>query len=299
MIIIPISGGLGNQLFQYAFCIELGNYISKIYTTDYFIKRDYAHNGYELKDVFNIHLRTNFCIDLLMRLIRKMLIFKHWYIVKIMFFLLKLTGVHFYEENESFKLDFTVFAKRGRINILLGYWQSEYFFEKSMDKVRTVFCFNPTLLSLKSKEALYRITHSQSVSIHIRRGDYLNEKHKNTTGSVCTLKYYNLAIDLITDKVVNPFFYVFSDDIQWCKENINIPNVEFISWNNKEDSWQDMFLMSACQHNIIANSSFSWWGAWLNRNKDKIVIAPAGYIYLYNKNIHTVPSNWIKLEIGK
>jgi len=295
MIIIPISGGLGNQMFQYAFCIELEKYNSKIYTTDYLIKREYAHNGYELKAIFNIDLRTNFCVDLLIRLIRKLLIFKNWYIVKVIFRIMKLGKMNLFLEDEIYKLDISHVTKESQINVLWGYWQSEYFFKRSMDKIRTIYSFNHSLLSSETKEALGRIKHTQSISIHIRRGDYLFEEYKDSFGSVCSIKYYNSAIELITGKIKNPFFFVFSDDIQWAKENINIPNVEFISWNKKENSWQDMFLMSECKHNIIANSSFSWWCAWLNRNIDKIVIAPVGYLYAYDKNICTIPANWISI----
>ena len=295
MIIVPISGGLGNQMFQYAFSIELGRVRRKIYTTDYLIKRDYAHNGYELKTIFNLDLKTNIYIDMLIRLIRKLLIFRKWHIVKVAFRLMELCGVDLYEEKECSGLDLTYLTNGHRTKVLLGYWQSEYFFKNSMDKIQTMYRFNHSLLSIKTKEVLYKITHTQSVAIHIRRGDYLSEANKGGIGSVCTLKYYNRAINLITDKIVDPFFYVFSDDIQWARENIRIPNMEFISWNKKEDSWQDMFLMSECKHNIIANSTFSWWGAWLNRNINKIVVAPSGFLYPDDGGVNIYPSNWIKL----
>jgi hypothetical protein len=297
MIIVPLCGGLGNQMFQYAFSMELEKYRSRIYTTDYFIKRENAHNGYELKAVFNIDLKSDRYIDLLIRFIRKLRIFKNWHIVKVFFFLMKFGKINLYEESEFFQLDPTRLSKESQINVLTGYWQSEYFFIESMDKVRAVFSFNYPLLSTKTKEALFRIKQTQSVSIHIRRGDFLSEKNRNTVGSICKLNYYKSAIDLITDKTDYPFFFIFSDDILWAIENFTIPNVEFISWNKKEDSWQDMFLMSECKHNIIANSTFSWWGAWLNRNMEKIVIAPSGFTYFYdnNKNIKTIPEDWIIL----
>jgi len=297
MIIVPMCGGIGNQMFQYVFSIELEEYKTKIYTTDYLIKRENAHNGYELRNVFNIDLKTFFCIELFIRLIRKLRIFRNWYVVKIIFRILKLVRINICEEHEYFIFNATHLSQKFCINGLFGYWQSEYFFKQSIDKIRTVYSFNHSRLSKETKEALYRINQTQSVSIHIRRGDYLSKELKNTFGNVCTLNYYYSAMDLITEKVDNPFFFVFSDDIQWAKENITIPEVEFISWNKNEDSWQDMFLMSECKHNIIANSTFSWWGAWLNRNKDKIVIAPSGFLYLYDndKNINTIPENWIKI----
>ena len=295
MNIVTISGGLGNQMFQYAFCTELEQYSSKIYTTDYLIKRENAHNGYELKNVFNIDLRTKWGVNLLIRLIRKLLLFRNTYIAKTVFRLLKFVRINLILEDENFKLDIANITKKHRINILWGYWQSEYFFKNSIDKIRRLYCFNHSLLSLKTREVLCRIKDTQSVSIHIRRGDYLLDEYKDTLGSVCTLKYYHLAIDYINAKIENPFFFVFSNDIEWAKENIVMPNVEFIFWNKNKDSWQDMFLMSECKHNIIANSTFSWWGAWLNRNRHKMVIAPAGYLYPYKTNLQTIPSDWIRI----
>ncbi len=116
-----------------------------------------------------------------------------------------------------------------------------------------------------------------SVSVHIRRGDYLAESERRMDG-ICDMQYYAQAIRMIRERVKNPRFYFFSDDILWCKENLkmNMNDAVYIDsemFQNYED-WYDMYLMSRCKHNIIANSSFSWWGAWLNDNEGRIVIAP-------------------------
>ena len=135
-----------------------------------------------------------------------------------------------------------------------------------------------------------------SVSLHIRRGDYLLPENRELFGGICTLDYYRRAIDYILDKVKNPFFFIFSNDIVWVKENMNISNSLFITWNSGKDSWQDMFLMSKCKHNIIANSTFSWWGAWLNKNPQKIVISPSRFFNVSN-NSDIVPDTWTSIQV--
>ncbi len=137
-----------------------------------------------------------------------------------------------------------------------------------------------------------------SVSLHIRRTDFKNTK-SNTTHGICSLEYYGEAVKFISNKLVDPHFFVFSDDINWAKENLNLPyKLTFISGNSGDKSYIDMQLMSVCKHNIIANSSFSWWGAWLNSNMNKIVIAPRMWFFNKELNIQTndlIPDEWIRM----
>lgn len=139
-----------------------------------------------------------------------------------------------------------------------------------------------------------RIIETNSVSIHIRRGDYLSEINQGLYGGICTEMYYAKAITYICNKIDQPSFFVFSNEIDWVKNNVDIPNPTYIDFNNGADSWQDMFLMSQCKHNIIANSSFSWWGAWLNRNTNKIVITPSRFINL-EEDSDIIPDAWIRI----
>ncbi|OAV72399.1 Glycosyl transferase family 11 [Bacteroidales bacterium Barb6] len=161
--------------------------------------------------------------------------------------------------------------------------------------LRKSFQFNRSLLSHKTNNILPDIESSQSVSIHIRRGDYLQGDNINVFVNLCASSYYKNAIHYIEENINNPSFFVFSNDIDWVKNNMDIPNATFVSWNKKEDSWQDMFLMSMCKHNIIANSSFSWWGAWLNNNEDKIIIALSRFLTTCENN-DLIPKEWITLE---
>lgn len=118
------------------------------------------------------------------------------------------------------------------------------------------------------------MSRENSVSVHIRRGDYLLRKHSKIHG-LCSLEYYLQAIQFIKSKSKDPVFYFFSDDIPWARENFCNPSYKFVDCNSGSNSCLDLYLMSQCKHNIIANSTFSWWGAWLNRNKEKIVVAPS------------------------
>ena len=132
------------------------------------------------------------------------------------------------------------------------------------------------------------------ISLHVRRTDILDPK--NPYGGICDIDYYKQAESLIKQKVGIPSFFVFSDDIAWCKNNLNFINPIYFVSNPKIPDYEELILMSSCKHNVIANSSFSWWAAWLNRNPEKIIIAPKKWIKR-NEKIHkdTVPSEWIRI----
>ena len=137
---------------------------------------------------------------------------------------------------------------------------------------------------------MQKIMESNSVSLHIRRGDYLDNDINCSLG----LPYYNEAIKFINTNISNPSYFVFSDDIEWAKENIKQEQMEFIGWNKGGNSYIDMQLMSSCKHNIIANSSFSWWAAWLNSNPDKKIAAPQQWMRHLQKKAGIIPKGWIQ-----
>lgn len=166
------------------------------------------------------------------------------------------------------------------------------------DETHKAFTFNSSLYNEKTKAILEQIDNDENaISIHIRRGDYLEPKHWKTTGSVCQLPYYLNAIAEINKRATQPSYYVFSDDIAWAKENLSLQGATFIDWNKGAESWQDMMLMSHCRHHIICNSTFSWWGAWLNPRKNKTVIVPEHWFqHCETPNIY--PPGWIKVPIN-
>ncbi len=174
-----------------------------------------------------------------------------------------------------------------------GYWQSEKYFKNIKDEI--IKSFTPIHdISEKAKQYIKEIENSNSVSLHVRRGDYVdNTMFKGSGLTITEMPYYKDAIEFINSKVENPKFFIFSDDIAWCKENFEfLEDKTFI--DDTKSAIDDMVLMSRCEHNIIANSTFSWWGAWLNRNKNKIVIAPKVW-YKTNHELHLAPKEWIKL----
>lgn len=177
-----------------------------------------------------------------------------------------------------------------------GYWQSEKYFKKIESTIRADFSFTLPQ-GEKDKEVSNLISKSNSVSIHIRRADYVTDANANKTLGTCSIEYYAKAVDLLAQKVTDPHFFVFSDDHEWVKQHItiNYPAV-YVDHNNADTNFQDMRLMASCKHNIIANSSFSWWGAWLNGNPDKIVIAPKQWFADTSKNdSDLIPSTWTRI----
>lgn len=291
MKIIYIFDGLGNQMFQYAFYKKMKKIYKNVYGNIDTFKRDVKiHNGYELKRIFNIDIEEkNIIFDNFFSRVRlkKVNLFQ-----KIIHKLLKKINLIMYIEdwNESIERKL---KKKGRI-YYTGWWQSENFFKDISDEIRQDFSF-PNFTSKKNLEVLEKIQSSTSISIHIRRGDYLKDKG---LGGLAPLEYYQRAIEYIKEKVNNPYFFIFSNDIEWCKKNLNLANCCYIDWNKGEESYRDMQLMSLCKHNIIPNSTFSWWSAWLNDNPNKIVIAPEKWFNdCTNMNYsNIVPETWIKIK---
>ena len=195
-------------------------------------------------------------------------------------------------KDQQFNFFADLYGKEGEDNYYRGYWQSYKYFESISQIVKSHFVF-PSFTESKNI-TMYSFIESnknRTVSIHVRMGDYVNHK---SLGEVCTLDYYRKAILKIEEKIQNPIYIIFSNDIVWCKENFKLSNVEFVDWNSGELSFRDMQLMSLCNNNIIANSSFSWWGAFLNSNKYKTVIAPKTWT---KEDVaeDLIPKDWYRL----
>jgi len=252
---VKISDGLGNQLFQYAtarsLCIK-----NKI---PYLLLNTESFKNNNLGRQFGLN---NFPVagriiqnDFIKKLLRKNT--KYNRIISICPFYKSIS-------EKGLKLQ-QLSEKTGLLTSLQGYWQSEYYFKD----IRAILLEELVPLNLPSFPDW--INNKNTVAVHVRRTDYLSE---NTHGAL-NEKYYKNAMHFIQDKVSNPLFIFFSDDIIWCKENFTNSNIFFCEdevWNK---DYLQLFLMSKCAHQIIANSSFSWWGAWLNDNPEKIVIRPA------------------------
>ena len=292
MVNIILSGGLGNQMFQYAAAKALARRLdtSLYIDTQTFLKDNTRATArrFEL-DIFKINYSSRTTI-------------KSRFLVKSYPFIQKHRGLFqkFGFLTDTYAILYQpVFETIGGNITMFGYYQNEQYFDNIASEIRNDFSFkNP--LAGKNLELSEKIRSGKSISIHVRRGDYLTNKHAISNFVTCDIDYYKKAVEYILGKIDSPEFYVFSDDPVWVKNNVNFVNhpVSYIDWNNGSDSYIDMQLMSMCKHNIIANSSFSWWGAWLNPNTDKTVMAPDKWFQDKKKNDlldNFYPKGWIKI----
>ena len=161
---------------------------------------------------------------------------------------------------------------------LVGYWACEKYYADILERLRSEICFPSCAnaeLDDKNKTMMNKMEQTQSVSVHIRRGDYLEGANCALYGNICTEEYYDAAIAHMKEKFPSAKFFFFSDDISYVREHYQSDDYEMIDWNHGKDSFYDMMLMSRCKHNICANSTFSFWGARLNPCKNKIMIRPS------------------------
>lgn len=286
MVIVKMSGGLGNQMFQYAL-------YRKIQQTGKAVKLDLssfqdknAFRRFSL-DIFPIEYQTANLEEC-----RKLGECSYRPVDKIR---RKMFGLKesYYQEDldkgyqpEILEMD-PVY--------LDGYWQCERYFQDIREKILEDYTF-PKKISIESSRLQERIKNTESVSIHIRRGDYLDAANYKIYGNICTVEYYQSAISRMRKLCEKPNFYLFSNDSEWAKEIFgDTEDITIVEEDKERPDYEDMFLMSRCKHNIIANSSFSWWAAWLNQNENKRVIAPVKWF-----NNHSVTDvicdDWIRID---
>jgi hypothetical protein len=180
-----------------------------------------------------------------------------------------------------------------------GYWQKAKYYETAREEILRAFSFHP-IVDTQNNDALKFIAGGETSSIHVRRGDYVGHP---IFGNICTVEYYKHALQaLSTNAPTCRRLLVFSNGIEWTRTVLYdaFPDFEvmFVNCNNGKESYRDMHLMSKCHHNIIANSSFSWWGAWLNANPHKVVIAPSKWRNS-DDNMDIVPNSWLRISIGE
>lgn len=295
MIIIKLMGGLGNQMFQYAFGrylafkhdVNLKLDVSQLNDTSFSTEHTIREYGL---NVFSI--APEIAKEQVLKSYRRN---KAGKIIDMFFLYLpfKMNGLYIREPHFRF---FKKALNAPRSAYLDGYWQSEKYFIKIRGQLLDEFSLAAPL-SEESKKIVEKIQSNNAVSVHVRRGDYLSIASNKKLFGTCDERYYTMAMDKISKSVAEPRFYVFSDEPEWFRENIRTSfPVEYVTHNAGRNSYQDLYLMSICKHNIIANSSFSWWGAWLNRNTEKIVIAPKNWFENNAKNIQDlIPESWIKL----
>ena len=289
MDVVVIFNGLGNQLSQYSFYLAKQKYCKNC--TCIFDSRGVNnHNGFELNRLFGIEIPNTIKNRILYWLFQ----LKKRKIVSSLLSLLKIRIIK--EDNKYlFNEDLLVKSPLG-INFYWGGWPSEKHFKAIEKEVKGTFSFpNSEEDEVFNKMKTEIEKNPTSVSLHIRRGDYLKKTNSiYQFGGVATDDYFKKAIQYTIKHINNPSFYVFSDDINWCREHFIGNEYHFVDCNNGLNSWRDLYLMSLCRHHINSNSTFSWWGAWLCEYDDKIVITPEEYI----KDLSTpdvYPADWIKL----
>ena len=180
---------------------------------------------------------------------------------------------------------------RGSI-YLTGYWQSYRYFEDAADLIRAEI--RPAWpLSDANRAWLARIEAANAVCLHVRRGDYLD--HRGESPLLCARSYYDAALAHVRRSLPDAQIFVFSDDIAWCRETFAAAGFSFVDSNGADDAADDLRLMAACRHHVIANSSLSWWGAWLARHPGQVVIAPQPWLPDVSSDRDLLPAHWIRL----
>lgn len=267
MIIVNLMGGLGNQMFQYACGVALSAKTGEnvVYATDIFGQQS-TFNGFELVTAFGLTPQIATPSDLRRVLGRvgsppyvRRAVMKYERLAALM------PGAAIFELNFAFEHDLA--AKLSKGGYLHGYWQSERYFEDVAQQVHQAFGFSGV------EQTALEVTEKINVSLHVRRGDYMNV---GSVHAACDAAYYHSALEAMGLPKQDIVLHVFSDDADWARQEISSlhPDCRIIRGNEGANSYKDMYLMSKCDHHIIANSSFSWWGAWLNQSPKKKVVAP-------------------------
>ena len=297
MIVVKIWAGLANKMFQYSLYLTLKNRglkvccDSKTYSPP--LKREFEDS--HLKKIFkNIEFDEVDCsylkeknYPLSQSVFDKL---RRWIFKKFRFRI-------FFDKNyffeDEYKFNPQIFCSGERY--LVGFWQSEKYFIDIKEKILHAFEF-PKITDEKNIALFKDISNTNSVAVHVRKG--LDYKKKSVEGT-CTVEYYKNCFELLKARVSNPKFYIFSDNFGWCKKNLSFFDAIYVDWNQNKGSMNyiDMQLMSNCSHNIIANSSYSWWAAWLNRNQKKLVLAPKNW-YSSDSNLldtDLIPKAWTRI----
>ena len=273
MIAVRISGGLGNQMFQYAFARALQTRGNRVYMHWHPHHSKSEHNGFELDRVFQTQLSDRIPIVSQSPLTRG----QAWWQRKTA------------RKREVHELNFQAHFLETQAGYLDGYWQTEQYFESIRDKICADFEFKP-LMGSKNLELQQQLTQSETCSIHIRRGDYVGHPE---LGGICDKAYYNSALKELYARDPHCPLIIFSDDIEFSKDLFQgLTRVQFCDWNRGSDSWMDMALMCSCTYHIIANSSFSWWGAWLAKS-GRLTLAPKVWSSKFKPQTELCPNNWI------
>lgn len=275
MILVQIKGGLGNQLFQYAAGRALAERLNvslELDTTFYDnTPEDSTPRTYELDKLqISASVLPSYKVE-------------KWRGVKV---------------RESYYPLITPFLKKSGNYYLRGYWQSESYFKKIAPTIRQELTFRKPLNGLLFDQLRKEIQDSESISLHFRRGDYISNPKVNAYHGALPLSYYQEAVNFLQKRLDAPKLFLFSDDMVWVKQNFYSTLPTIYVDESDEEQHSDFRLMTLCKHHIIANSSYSWWAAWLNANPNKKVVAPKLWspnIKVQRQSLKMIPKEWIRI----
>lgn len=290
MIIIKLQGGLGNQLFQYAYGLKISLLLGQNFYLDTSLlsgdrigvtPREFELYPYKISAAVISNDDS-----------KSIGIVKSPYFIKILTrFNLAFRNCKYFNEKKfnifDMELDDPNFSF-----VFEGYWQGEKYFNEVQNELREQigsYQLHPSANSLK-----HEMLNCNSVALHVRRGDYISNPKAAKFHALCGLSYYKSAMDLIVQHIDFPHFYIFTDDPEWVSVNLSSKHpLKIVSGLANLTHHDELSLMSSCRHNVISNSSFSWWGAWLNPNPDKTVIAPKVWHKTNKVNDDLLPKDWI------
>lgn len=298
-IVVGLSGGLGNQLFQYAMgrALSLRSGIPLVLDLAWFDQvkgrndgtttiRSYALAPFELKAATQcVGLHQTQELGFIGRVFRRL-------------------GRHLPRRQmgkrvrfeRGFAFDPSALQERAPV-WLEGYWQSHKYFDDCAGILRQELG-RPRAASTPTLEMLEKISRCDAICLHIRRGDYVSNKHAAATHGICDLDYYAAGMDVVSAGLQNPHCFVFSDEPEWARSNLSFPSVPItiVDINGADSAHEDLWLMSACKRFVIANSSLSWWGAWLSGREEKVVVAPRQWFADVSKDTgDLIPTEWVRL----
>ena len=292
MIIVRLIGGLGNQMFQYAAGRSLAKRNNAVLKLDvssyaeYYKLRKFSLNAFDIKatfasqsEIYKLTLRPK---GVLRKICNRLFNVKYSRPPSL------IKEKHFHYDPRFLTLPDNVYLE--------GYWQSERYFENVHQELKREFVFKTPQSDL-DRTLTENITSTNSVSVHVRRGDYVNNPEIRKMLHLLDRDYYRKSLDYFSQHLKDPVFVVFSDDKAWVKENFRFPyDMIFVEHNDESKCIEDLRLMSQCKHHVIANSSFSWWGAWLGSEPGKKIIGPGKWFVDSRYNVKDLlPEDWVVL----
>lgn len=291
IVIARIYGGLGNQIFQYAAARRLalaagakleldGAWFAG--RTDRTFDLGWFSVAYERADERDIRRLRGWKLGLADRIVRRVVA-------------QGLPSPRTFFGESGYGFDARLLGVRGDV-YLDGYFQSFKYFEDVAGTIRRDL--RPRSGISPDAEALAHLIEADAsaVSVHLRRGDYVNNAAAARTHGTCPMEYYRRAMEYIEHRVRGPRYFVFSDDPSWAREHLQLGDAVHVSESGTLNSREELVLMSKCRHHIIANSTFSWWGAWLDERPGSVVVAPRRWFVSSRRDTSDLlPENWVQL----